>query len=244
MTDIAAGKVVEKLRTLAELGRPAEVVVQARQALTTWPDSAPIWSELGRALFNLNEFDEAILALERVGALWPNAAWSFRLRSRALRAVSRLTEAIAATETAIQLDPFDFDCHLEVSHIAALQGDRVLVWSAVERARVLAPNTPKVWTVMGVHAAAEQRHEASLGYHQQALALAPDDACWHCNVGDALVRLDRCMVVTAQAMLAWRRGDHSEATRLANRGTVGPHHRRVCPRDCCLNARFLQRVMV
>jgi len=59
-----------------------------------------------------------------------------------------------------------------------------------------------------------------------------------------LISTDECMVVTAQAMLAWRRGDHDEATRLAGRGPVGPHHRRVCPRDCCLNARFLQRVMV
>ena len=49
---------------------------------------------------------------------------------------------------------------------------------------------------------------------------------------------DECMVVTAQALLSFRRGDHDEATRLANRGPVGPHNRRVCPRICCVNARL------
>jgi len=191
MADTSVSKIVAKLRTLAELGRHQEVVVQARKALATWPDSAPILSELGRSLFNLDAFDDAILALERVGALWPNDAWSFRVRSRALRAVNRLTEAITAAEMAIQLAPFDFDCHLEVSYNAALQGDLPRVWSALEKARVLAPNSPKVLVVMGGHAADEQRHEASLGYYQQALALAPNDACWHCNVGGALVKLHR-----------------------------------------------------
>ncbi len=191
MAAVSASRVVAKLRTLAELGRHQEVVVQARKALATWPDSASILAELGRALFNLDAFDDAIPVLERVGALWPNDAWSFRVRSRALRAVNRLTEAIAAAETAVQLAPLDFDCHLEVSNNAALQGDRGRVWSALERARVLAPNSAKVLVVMGKHAANEQRYEASLEYHRQALALSPDDAVWHCNVGDALGRLDR-----------------------------------------------------
>ncbi len=184
-------KTVAKLRTLAEIGLHQQVVVHARKALATWPDSAPILAELGRAHFNLDAFDDAIPVLERVGVLWPNDAWSFRLRSRALRAASRLTEATAAAETAIRLDPLDFDCHLEMSHAAALQGDLTRVWAALEQARALAPNVPKVWTVMGSHAAAERRYEASLGYYQQALALAPDDACWHCNVADALLKLHR-----------------------------------------------------
>lgn len=87
------------------LGRPADALVHADQALAAEADNAEAWLNRGTALLQLHRPAEALGALDRLLALDAQRPVGWLRRAQALGELGRGDEALAALERALALDP-------------------------------------------------------------------------------------------------------------------------------------------
>ena len=76
-----------------------------QEAVRRWPTSAEAWKDLGTALANLHEADEALVALDRALALNPMLVSIQLGRALALQEAGRIAEAVLAYELVLSAEP-------------------------------------------------------------------------------------------------------------------------------------------
>ena len=95
---------VSRARALVQRGAHQEAVHSCRQALALDPDYAPAHCVLGRALTKLQQFYDALDALDRAAVLDGKSGFVYCTRAQTHRAMNNPAAALADFERAIQLD--------------------------------------------------------------------------------------------------------------------------------------------
>ncbi|WP_339325412.1 B12-binding domain-containing radical SAM protein [Pararhodospirillum photometricum] len=108
------------LRCLLDLGRPREALAEARAALTRFPLDAPMGRAAARALTRQGHVDEAVQALQPLGALADHGAAALAQAAHALTTAGRLSEALPLYRSATARAPTLAEAHDGV--IACLHG--------------------------------------------------------------------------------------------------------------------------
>ena len=171
---------------LRALGHRAEAALRFRAAARLEPANAEAHANLGVTLTELGAVQEAEAAIEAALRLAPDWAdgW-YNLGNARLRQL-RLPQAEAAYRRALQLQPGHAEAHanLAASQKALGRGELALAHYA-EAARL----RPHDWRVLQNHAltlAEQGRHAEAAPVYEAAIALAPDTAVLHANLGSAL----------------------------------------------------------
>ncbi|MBV8308176.1 MAG: glycosyltransferase family protein [Gammaproteobacteria bacterium] len=113
---------------LNELGRHAEALASAEQALALDPSHADAYACRADALRNLGRYEEALRCCDQALALCPDHEIARANRGTLLTALGRLEEALEIFAGAVEKHPGDAEAHLTLAHASLLRGDFARGW--------------------------------------------------------------------------------------------------------------------
>jgi len=126
------------------LGRGEDALNAARRATAGASENAAAWMYLGRALFLVGQKDEGLRAVQRVVELAPNDPGSASELAQAFLIAGRPQEARVQFERLCELLPKAWQPRIDLARLRLDLGDRAGALEALEQARALAPEEPKV----------------------------------------------------------------------------------------------------
>jgi tetratricopeptide (TPR) repeat protein len=204
-----ADGLIERSKSLSEIGRWKDAEVQARRAVEVDPSHARARLQLAHVLMALGRGNEAADLAKGVLAQEPSSAWAIRILGNWHGAQGRHGEAVALAEEAVRLSDGDRIALLYLSYAKRDASDLVGSRIAAERIVSEYPDWPD-----GFVRLAETRHspeEAAQAY-RAALRLDP-----HCDAALAgLAGLSGSLAQYREAVsLAWSslRSDVADTTR-------------------------------
>lgn len=153
----------------------------AQEWLETEPENASAHIAAGQALMNLDRHPEAEAHLRRALASRPDSSTAHRFLSIVLFYARRFKQADEEAKTALSLAPND---HYNWYHLAWMfyrQGDKVSATKYLEKARELAPRDADVINLLAVCTPLDS--PLKLRQYEEALALEPENAQIHSNIG-------------------------------------------------------------
>jgi protein O-mannosyl-transferase len=151
------------------------------------PASARAHNNLGIALKNRGDVDEAIVHLRRALELkadYPDAHVNLGV---ALRYRGAIDEAIAHNRRALELKPDKLEAHINLGFLLTLRGEFGAAKAHCRRALELDPDNADAHNNLGMALANSGDIEAAMVHFRRALELQPDQADAHNNLGVALV---------------------------------------------------------
>src|SRR5262249_44701146 len=116
----AVQKAPLKIRPRIQLARaldPARALVVLKEAKTIAPDDPQIYSELGRIYLSIGKPAEALGAFGRALALAPRSAEALNNRGAALLALKQRDAAVQDFESALTVDPCQFNARLNLARL-------------------------------------------------------------------------------------------------------------------------------
>lgn len=165
-----ADGLVERSKSLSDIGRWKDAEAQARRAVEADPAYPRARLQLAHVLATVGRGNEAAVLAKGVLAQEPTSAWAIRILGNWHSAHGRHAEAIALGEEAVRLSNGDSIALLYLSHAKKDAGDLVGARIAAERIVATYPDWPD-----GFVRLAETRHspeEAAQAY-REALRLDP-----------------------------------------------------------------------
>lgn len=174
-----------------QTGNWPEVERAFREVLKLEPRAIGIGVLLARALTNQKKYQEAA-DVARSLLVWRQE--DARIWAELGLAELNLDQAAQAKLTlgkALQLDPWNFDAHLALAHLARNSGDWRTVASSHRAISRIAPDDIRNWLLLAEAYLHEQRPQRALASAERALALAPDSGDAKLFKGAALVKLNR-----------------------------------------------------
>lgn len=202
--------------TLQNTGRNAEAVDELQRALALRPNDDEARRYLGRALNGSGRRDEAIAEWRKALEIRPNNWQALSDLGLALYRSGRYDEAKVVYRTLIQQQPDNNIGYqmLGTVHQAAKEPDDAL--RNYERANEISPAGP-TFSNMGVLYHERGDYARAVDSFRRAIALRPNSAPTHRNLGDALLRLGR----RDEAVAAYRKAaELGEAARVVNPADV------------------------
>jgi tetratricopeptide (TPR) repeat protein/serine/threonine protein kinase len=156
-------------------------------AVALRPDSAGAHLNLGKALEEDGQRDEAITCFRRALELDPKYVTALAHLGFTLTAKGRVDEAIACCHRALELDPEDASAHRAMGE-ALCDGKRDYdgAIACFHKALALNPNFAEAQCDLGVALAGKGREDEAIGCFHKALALNPKLANAHYCLGDVL----------------------------------------------------------
>lgn len=159
-------------------------------------------------------------AYDRADALSRSVFWAEQQRldpmdpeagvrlSRALRELGRYDQAAEAAQATLTVQPDNIEAMLELGRAHWSRGEAFYGVAALERARDLAPNDWRPWSLLGAAYEQVRRHEDAREAWAQALRLSPDNPAVLSNM--AMVHLAAGDLDAAEALLR-RAAAHPQA---------------------------------
>jgi predicted O-linked N-acetylglucosamine transferase (SPINDLY family) len=163
-------------------------VASFQEALRQNPDFAEAHTNLGNALHDKGQLDEAIACYERVVQLRPASAEAYTNLGGALRERSKLDEATACYRKALELQQADAEAHNQLGVVLTQQGRSPEAVPCFRRAVDLRPDDPGYHTNLGVALGKQGQLNDALACYRRALHLKPDFVDAHVNLGGTLAR--------------------------------------------------------
>ncbi len=169
-------------------GRLAEATASYRKILARWPDVAEVHNNLGIALCQQRQFDEALPRFEQALVLRPDYAEAHNNLGNMFREQGKLAEAQARFEQALALRPDYAEACNNLGYTLEQQGNRDEAATRYRQALALRPDYAEVHNNLGNVLLSQGRLDEAAAHYQQALALRPDCAeacnslgtiCWH-----------------------------------------------------------------
>jgi Flp pilus assembly protein TadD len=127
---------------LLHLGRVAEAVAAARNAVSLAPDHPAPWRALGAALRHSGEFAESLEAARRAVSLRPKDLDLRRLLIQALHSMKLYEECIAECRSILELDPLFAEGHAVIGASLRMLGRDGEAAAEFERALEIRPGAP------------------------------------------------------------------------------------------------------
>jgi tetratricopeptide (TPR) repeat protein len=156
-----------------------------RRAVELYPTSADMYFNLAMALADLDEHEEAIEAYRKAVALNPDLATVHERLGVSLMDIGRIDEAIAEFRRAIELDPGLGKSHNALAQLYRNQEKLEESLAAALRA-VKVDYSARSYVNLGMTLTKLERHDDAIAAHKNALALNPDLAPAHNELGSAL----------------------------------------------------------
>jgi tetratricopeptide (TPR) repeat protein len=170
----ADARPLARAEMMCELGRFADAVTVASQALTADPRNADAWCVMARAQLGSDRANAALKAAEAAGSLAPDSDTAHRLSSEALSRLGREEEAVVAAREATLCAPAGWQGYVRLAQALSvskrgLKEARV----AAEQAISLKPDDPAPHVAAGSVAAADGRKADATAAFCAALAIDP-----------------------------------------------------------------------
>ena len=162
----------------------AEGLQAAQAAVDLYDESGRAHYNLGGALYDFQQHEEAIAAYRRAIALDPDFAYAHNGLGLVYREQGRPEEAIAAFERAIALDPDYASPHNGLGNVYYQLGRHEEAIAAYRRAIALDPDDAVPHNNLGSVYREQGRQEEAIAAYEQAIALDPDEAGYHNNLGN------------------------------------------------------------
>jgi tetratricopeptide (TPR) repeat protein len=171
---------------LQEQGKLEDAVACYRRALELKPDYTLAHSNLGGALQAQGKSDEAVRCYQRALGLTPNFTKAHNNLGVALQEQGKLDQAAACYRRAIQLQPDFVDA---LNNLGNLRREQIppqgaAVWNPKDWNAVVVATAPSLFTDRDL--ADQSPVEEAVACYRRVVALRPDDAAAHNNLGGAL----------------------------------------------------------
>jgi tetratricopeptide (TPR) repeat protein len=172
-----------------------------RKAAKLLPHDAEVHNNLGGALCNIGQLDEALASYHRAVAIKPHFAEAHNNLGNALRELGRLDEAVASYRRALEINPGFAEAHNNLGAALHALGQLDEAVACFHQALQISPDLTEAHNNLGaaLHALG-QLDEAVASYHR-ALEIKPDFSEAHNNLGGALMDLGQ----REKAMACYRR---------------------------------------
>jgi serine/threonine-protein kinase len=155
-------------------------------AVALRPESPGAHSNLGAALFDKGQLDEAIASLRKAIELDPRLALTQCNLGVALGDKGQLGEAIASFHKAIALDPKYAPAHNGLGNALKAKGQLDEAIACYQKAIALDPKYALAHNNLGLALKAKGQLDEAIAYLEKAVALDPKNAKAHSNLGEAL----------------------------------------------------------
>jgi predicted O-linked N-acetylglucosamine transferase (SPINDLY family) len=195
-----------------QTGRHDLSVELIRQAIQRNGRNPAYFYNLGNALKDQGNLDEAIAAFRRAIAIKPDWADAHLALGNSLNGQGKLDEAIAAYGKAIAVKPDHAMAHSNLGVTLREQGKLDEAISAYQRAIAIEPDYAEAHSNLGSALRAQGKLDEAIVVFRRALAIRPDLAGVHSNLGNALRdqrRLDEAIASYRRAIVI--KPDYAEA---------------------------------
>jgi len=183
-----------------------------RDTVRISPLSATAHANLGKALFEQGQVDEAIAQYQSALSINPHFAEARSNLGVALLEKKRLDEAIVELQVASKINPDVAMTHYNLGIALYLKGQTDAAITEYQTALKIHPNDPKVRSNLGVALSDKGQWDEAIAQYQLVLQILPDDATTHNNLGIALFNQGQVKEAIAQFKEALRhQPDFTEA---------------------------------
>ncbi|MBL8137239.1 MAG: tetratricopeptide repeat protein [Acidobacteria bacterium] len=209
--DVAAVRLALGI-TLTNSGRYGEAVQELQRALAIRPNDDEARRYLGKALAALDRTDEAVAEWRKALAVRPNNWQALSDMGRALFAKGRLVEAEAAYRQLIERNPDNVIGHQGLGTVLHRLKRIPEALASYERATAITP-AAQTLSNMGTLYYERREYGKAVEAYRRAIALRPNSAPTHRNLGDLLTQIGR----RDEALAAYQRAvELAEAAREVN----------------------------
>ena len=153
-----------------------------RKTTELLPDDAEAHNNLGNALKELGQFEDALLAYGRALDLNPDFAEARNNRGHALRDLGRLDEALADCRRAVELKPDFAEAHINVGLAMQQLGQYSGAVASYGKALEIRPDSAEAYSNLGNALHALGRLDDAIASCRRALAIDPDFAGAYSNL--------------------------------------------------------------
>jgi predicted O-linked N-acetylglucosamine transferase (SPINDLY family) len=150
------------------------------------PDSAAAHNNLGNALKDLRQFEEAVASYRRALVLKSDLAEAHSNLGSALQDLGQLNAAVASLRRALDLKPDFADAHYNLGNALRDLGQTIDAVASYRHALAFKPDYAQVHSNLGNALQALGQLDGAVASHRRALEIAPDMAQAHSNLGNAL----------------------------------------------------------
>jgi protein O-mannosyl-transferase len=174
--------------TWRQAGHYADLETLYRATIASRPDCFMAHNNLGIALSEKGEVDEAITQYQEALRLKPDYAEAHYGLGNAWQEKGQMDEAISQYREALRLKPDYVLAHNNLGIALARRGLFDEAISQYQEVIRLKPADALAHNNLGIVLARSGRIDEAIGQYQEALRMKPDDAAAHNNFGNALFR--------------------------------------------------------
>jgi eukaryotic-like serine/threonine-protein kinase len=165
-------------------GGDAVALLSAAQA--RFPDDFWLNFELGWALYDVHQLDEALGYCRAALALRPKASPVYDGLGYILRHMGRVDEAIGYFQHALRLDPEYVAAHVNLAYALQAKGQLDEAIGHLKQTLGIAPKSALIHINLGLALRDKGRLDEAMGHLQQALSIEPESFHVHYNLGIVL----------------------------------------------------------
>jgi tetratricopeptide (TPR) repeat protein len=172
---------------LEEKGQYDAAIVEWRELLSTNPDDARIYNNLGTALTRAGRYDEAIPEFEKALELSTQRHLTYINLGRTLMAAGRPDEAILTFEKGLQHYSGSADLHYYLGLALASESHLEEAKAQFDRALVINPDHADAHRNLGLALVRTGQLDQAVPHFEKAVAINPSSAVAQYNLGHVLV---------------------------------------------------------
>jgi protein O-mannosyl-transferase len=190
ITCIVAAAVVAACAALSrvQLGYWKDSETLFRHALYVTRDNWLAQNNLGTALLQAGQVEEAIGHLQQALRLNPDLATAHNNLGNALRQAGQVEEAIAYLQQALRIQPDFAEAHCNLGVALAQEGRTHAAMEHFEQAVRINPDYAEAQNNLGITLAQGGETQAAMEHFEQAVRINPDYAEAQYNLGNVLLR--------------------------------------------------------
>ena len=212
------GESVKALQTLQTIWTAIQSSSPAEQAKLDKTTQAEIFAQIGLALHQLGQIDQALVFYTQAYTFSPSDELKTRLNNLTSAAANstpfdqllshaqkhqangQLSEAIKAYKAALQLNPDSDRAQHGLGNALRLQGDLQAAMPFIQQAIIMQPEVAEYHNTLGMLFQQKGEFEKAMTFHRRAINLDLNHAAAFCNLGVALKNLNRA----TEAIAAYR----------------------------------------
>lgn len=157
----------------SEAGNLTAAINAYTQALSSWPDLAPVYPKLGRLYLRTQTYNRARYVLEKAAQLYPNEPDVLNDLGIAFFYLGRFDRAASQFDAALALNPDYAPAHFNRALCRRAMGDETGAQSALDRFLQLRPDDPQGLKEKAFFLAARRDYAGALELLNRAMATAP-----------------------------------------------------------------------
>ena len=140
---------------------------------------------LGVALFQKGQVDDAVAQYEKALEIYPNYAVAHYSLGNALLQKGQLDEALTQYQKAVEIDPNDEEAHVNFGNALFQKGQLDEAVAQFQKAVAINPNDAEAHYNLGNALSRRGQLDGAVAQFQKALEIAPDSFATHFNLGVA-----------------------------------------------------------